>query len=66
MSFNPDRLKQVQDFIFRIKTAKFRLSKLFFNNVSVSQVEFWKQVKLILDSKLVFGTLIKSVMDKVN
>ena len=66
MSFNPDRLKQVQEFIFRIKTAKFCLSKLFFKNVSVSQVDFWKQLELILDYKLGFATLIKSIMDKVN
>ena len=66
MSFNLDLLKQVQEFIFRIKTRKVLSFKIVFQLCFNFQVDFWKLLELILDSKLVFGSLIKSIMDKVN
>ena len=58
MNFNPDPSRQAPDVIFNRKTTTVSYPKIFFINIQDSRA--------ILDSKLTFGTHIKSILAKIN
>ena len=66
MSFNPDPTKQAQEVIFSRETTKKIHPKIFFNNIQISKADSQKHLGLHLDSKLIFGIHIKSILTKVD
>ena len=54
MNSNPDPIKQSKEVIFSCKAKEINHPLLAFNNSSVSQSSFQKQLDVILDIKLIF------------
>ena len=66
MIFNPDLNKQVQKIIFYRKINKLLHPTLLFNNISLSNSLFQKQLRLTLDIKLNISEHIKSITQKIS
>ena len=66
MIFNPDLNKQVQKIIFYRKINKLLHPTLLFNNISLSNSLFQKQLCLTLDIKLNISEHIKSITQKIS
>ena len=66
MNFNLDHTKQAHELIFSRKTKEIYHPPLVFNNTSVSQSSFQKQLGVILDSKLIFDEHLKMVSLKIS
>ena len=66
MTFNPDPNKQAQEDIFSRKISKTSHSPLTFNNNSVKQVQFQKQLVAYLDSRLDFREHLQNMFNRIN
>ena len=65
INFNPDPTKQSHEVIFSWKAKKIYHPPLGFNNASVSQLSYRKQLGGILDTKLIFDEYLKMVSLKI-
>ena len=66
MTFDPDRSKQAQEFIFSRKLKKAAHPPFLFNNNNVSQVKSPVHLGVILDVKLTFEEHLKIIFNKIN
>ena len=66
MSFNPDPRKQAQEVIFRRKLKNVSHSPLVFNNANISSWKSQKRLGVLLDSKLTFEELYKTIFNNTN
>ena len=64
MIFNPDLTKQAQEVIFSRKNKKLLHPTLLFNNITLSNSLFQKQLGLTLDRKLNFSKLYQNKIRK--
>ena len=66
MSFNPNPLKQTQEFIFSRKRNKPHHPDIIFNGNPVKKSSYQKLLGIFLDSKLDFDEHTKRVFDKTS
>ena len=66
MTFNPDPNKQTQEVIFSRKIKRTSQPPLNFNNNSVKQVQFQKDLGVYLGDRLVFRKHFRNIFKMVN